>query len=159
MVIMRLWNEISAHRTSAAIFAAGWLGVFAFTFLTWAEGMSDLAVSLHVASAVTAGALVGWWQFPAGGGLLASGWRPAGPPSAGAFVAVAVVTAVFMREALTVAMSGRFSAIRGAELAASWLAASAILGAIGLLCGLLGGMASRFVASHFKSRSEPSHRP
>ena len=148
----RLWNDISVHRTSAALFLLGWLGVFALTFVTWPGGMSDLAVSLHVAAAMIAGALVAWWRFPASEGLLVGGWRPAGPPLAGAFVAIVVVSVVFIGDGLIAAKSGRWSVTRGAELLAGWLVASAILGAIGLLCGLVGGIASRFVAKRFKPR-------
>lgn len=98
MSIKRLWTDVTSHVHSAATFVLWWLGVVAFTFFSWSGGMSDLAVSLHVATAVIAGALVAWWRFPSREGLLVAGWRPAGPPLAGALVAVATVSGVFVRE-------------------------------------------------------------
>lgn len=131
------------------LFLAWWAGIFAFTFATWSGGMPDLAVSLHVATAVLAGALVAWWRFPVRDGLLIR-WRPAPPSMAGAIVAIAVVSVVFIREALVATTAGEWSLAGVAEFLASWLVASVILGAIGLLCGLAGGMAAGLVGKYFK---------
>jgi hypothetical protein len=153
MPIMRLWNDVTVHRTSAALFVLWWVSVVAFTFFTWSGGMSDLSVSLHVATAIIAGGLVAWWRFPVREGLLVDGWRPAGSPLAGALVAIATVSGVFVREGVIALASNERGLARGAELFASWLVASAILGAIGFLCGLLGAVTSGFIAKGVKSRN------
>lgn len=148
---MHLRNDISAHPLSATLFMMWWLVVFAFTFATWSGGMSAMSVWLHVATAVIAGALVAYWRFPVSEGLLARGWRLAGPPMAGSLVAIVIVSVVFVREALFAGTGDVLDVARAAELFVSWAVATAILAAIGLLCGLVGGWVGRLVA-YFERR-------
>lgn len=154
MTIRILSHEISTHRTSALVFILWWLCVLVFTFVTETGGISDYAVSFHVATAVLAGAVVAWWRYPVRDGLLLR-WSPAPPALAGALVAIVIVSIIFIREAINAAATREWGVARVADLLVSWVVAAAILGSIGLLCGLTGAIAAGSLARHFKNRSAP----
>ena len=145
-----LGRDIAQHPVSAGAFLMCWIAVFAWTFMTWSHGMSDVAVTFQVLATMIAGGMVGWWRYPLREGLLVNGRRPAGAPLAGALVAIATVSVVFLREAVVVIASAEWRGSSAADFVLSWLVASALLGAIGSVFGLFGALVSGFVAKHFK---------
>ena len=153
-----LWHDINTHRASASVFFFSWLGVFTYTFLTWTRGIPPLATALHLAMPVLSGALVAWWRFPRSEGLLASGWRPAGPPLSGILIAVVAVSVVFLREAIVAVASGSGSVTYAGDFLLSWLVATSIFAAIASVFALFGAFASRLLARAFRPKT-PKRNP
>ena len=149
----RLWSDIRQHSFSAGCFFVCWLALFAFTFATFTSGMSNLAYVLHLLSPVAAGALVGWWRYPAREGLLSGGWRIAGAPLAAILVALFTVSVVFLREGTLALLSGNWQFADFGGFVLGWLVASAILGSISSVFGLFGALLSGLVAKHVKKTS------
>jgi hypothetical protein len=150
--VRQLWADVSRHAVAAGGFLLYWVAVYVFTFATWSRGMSNRAVLFHVASPVIAGALVGWWRYPRWESLLDRRWHMAEAPLAGAILALAIVSVVFVREAVQGLASGNAHIGAAGGMIFSWLVASVLLGAIGAVLALFGALLSRLVAGVLRRR-------
>ena len=148
-----LWHDINTHRASASVFLFCWLGVFTYTFLTWTRGIPPLAMALHLVMPVLSGALVAWWRFPRCEGLLASGWRPAGPPLSGILIAVVAVSVVFLREAIVAVESGSGSVTHAVDFLLSCVVATSIFAAIASVFAPFVAFASQLIARAFRPKT------